>query len=256
MFFVLSKTLNYLTMPFVVVCLCLLLSAFIKNPIWRKRLFWTGLGLLLFLSNDFIANEVMTLWEPKATPYKDIHKTYELGIILTGVTELERKPQDRIYFKQGADRVFHTFQLYKLGLIKKILVSGGTGRLIDTGQRESEDIRTALILMGVDSTDVWVENDSKNTHQSAVEVKKILDAKDIAYKDCLLITSAFHIRRAIACYRKWGMDMDTFATDSYTHPRKFTPDILIVPKVEAFIIWNKLIREWVGFIAYKLVGYV
>src|SRR5690606_28927584 len=117
--------------------------------------------------------------ETEATPYKDIHKTYEVGIILTGVTALDKKPDDRVHFAMGADRVFHTLQLYKQGQVKKILVSGGTGRLIDTGQRESEDIRKALILMGVDSLDVWVESDSKNTRQSAVEVKKVLDARSI-----------------------------------------------------------------------------
>jgi hypothetical protein len=52
------------------------------------------------------------------------------------------------------------------------------------------------------------------------------------------------------------MEMDTFTTDSHTHPRTFTPDALFIPKIESFVIWHKLTREWIGFVAYKLVGYV
>lgn len=256
MFFVLSKTLNYLAMPFVVTCLFFLLSVLIKKPLWKKRFFWAGFVLLFFFSNDFIVNEALLAWEPEPTAYKDIHRTYEWGIVLTGVTVSEREPNDRIYFSRGADRVTHTVQLYKLGLIKKILVSGGSGRLIQIEEREADDIKKAMVLMGVKEEDVITEVDSRNTHESAVEVKKILERKGIRPADCLLITSAFHLPRSIACYRKLGMNMDTFSTDFYSHPRKFTPDILIVPKVESFFAWHKLIREWTGFVAYKLVGYV
>ena len=256
MFFVLSKTLSYLTMPFVLVCLCFLLSGVLRKPVWKKRMFWIGFGLLLFFSNDFISNEMMRAWEPEATPYKDIRQTYEMGIVLTGVTVSKSDPDDRVYFGPGADRVTHAVQLYKMGLIKRILVSGRSGRLLDEGQNEAREIWEALLLMGVDTADILLEDHSRNTHESAVEVKKILDSLSLSSAQCLLITSAFHIPRSIACYRKMGLDMDTFATNFYTHPRTFTPDVWLVPRIESFVIWHKLIREWVGFVAYTLAGYV
>lgn len=219
-------------------------------------MFWSGFVLLFFFSNDFIANEAMSLWELPATPYSEIEKKYQWGIVLTGVTSSERKPDDRIYFHKGADRVTHTVQLYKLGIIKKVLVSGGSGRLMDTGEREADDIQKVMIMMGIPEEDIRVENVSRNTHESAMEVNKILLSQGDKPSDCLLITSAFHMRRSIACYRKVNMDMDTFTTDFYTHPRKFTPDTLFIPKIDAYTSWHKMLREWVGFVAYKLAGYV
>ena len=256
MFFVLSKILNYLTMPMVIVCLCFLLNIIIRKAKWKKIFFWTGLGLLLFFSNDFIANEVMLVWEPDATPYIDMKKKYEYGIMLTGVTSSELTPRDRVYFHKGADRVTHTVQLYKLGIIKKIIVSGGSGRLLDTTVREANDVMDAMIVMGVPAEDILVESTSRNTFESAVEVKKILDQRLIKPSECLLITSAFHMRRSIACYRKANMEVDTFTTDFYTHRRTFTPDVWLVPRAEAMLVWQRLIKEWVGFVAYKIVGYV
>lgn len=255
MFFFLSKTLSYLTQPFVIICILLVASIFIKKGVAKNVLFRTGLGLLLFLSNDFIANEVISLWEIKPTPYAEINRRYDYGIVLTGVTKSEIEPKDRVYFNRGADRVTHSVQLYKLGIIKKILVSGGSGRLISIDEREADDIANALILMGVPAEDIVIENQSKNTHESAVAVKKILiERTDSKY--CLLITSGYHMRRSIACFKKVGLDFDSFTTDFLSHKRAFTLDVLLVPKVDALSTWTTLIREWVGYSAYWVSGYI
>lgn len=255
MFFTLSKTLGYLTQPIVIVCLFLVASVFIKRPIWKKWFFRGGLGLLLFFSNDFIANETMALWEIKPTPFASITKQYEYGILLTGVTKSQMEPKDRVYFQRGADRVTHSMQLYKLGTIKKILVSGGNGRLINIDEHEADDVAKALILMGVPAADIEIENQSKNTHESAIAVRKILNGK-IVPENCLLITSGYHMRRAAACFKKVGLKMDLFSTDFFTHKRVFTVDVLLVPKVDGFNTWTALIKEWVGFTAYWISGYV
>jgi uncharacterized SAM-binding protein YcdF (DUF218 family) len=222
----------------------------------KRIFFWTGFGLLFFFSNGFIANEVMRAWEPDATPYIDMKKRYEYGIVLTGVTSSELVPRDRVYFHKGADRVTHTVQLYKLGIIKKVIVSGGSGRLLDTSVREANDVMDAMIMMGVPTEDILVEDLSRNTFESAVEIRKLLDQRLIKPAECILITSAFHMRRSIACFRKADMDMNTFTTDFYTHRRTFTPDAWLVPRVEAMLVWQRLIKEWIGFVAYKIVGYV
>lgn len=256
MFFILSKTVNYLTMPMVFICICFLASFLVRGRKWKKGLLIAAISMLFFFSNDFIANEMMAAWEPDAIAYSELTKKYELGIVLSGVTIAEQTPDDRVYFQKGADRVVHTVQLYKLGIIKKILVSGGSGRLIEIGERESDDIRSAMILMGVPSEDIMVENESRNTHESAIAVKEILNRDQFYPTNCILITSAFHMPRSIACFRKVDLDMDTFTTDFYTHPRKFYPDTLFIPKAEAMMVWTKLIREWVGYVAYKIAGYV
>ena len=255
MFFILSKTLNYFTMLMVLICGFFLLSVILRNAKWKKRAFWIAFGFLFFFSNDFIANEVMMAWEIEATAFKDINRKYELGIVLTGVTSGLREPDDRVYFQKGADRVTHAVQLYKEGHVKKILISGGSGRLVDIQIREADELKKAFLLMGVPEADLLIENQSRNTYESAVEVKKIL-SDSIKANDCLLITSAFHMRRSLACFKKAGIPMDTFSTDFYSHPRNFYLDTLLLPQLEGLILWQKIIKEWVGFSAYWAAGYV
>ncbi|MFO7257148.1 MAG: YdcF family protein [Bacteroidota bacterium] len=256
MFFILSKTLNYLVQPLVIVTIFFLTSALLRGAKWKRRTFITGLCLLIFFTNGFIANEVMRAWEPAPTPYDSIAKTYDWGIVLTGVTLAGKEPKDRVYFHRGADRVTHAVQLYKLGKIRRILVTGGSGRLLDIGEREADDVKAAMVLMGVPPQDIIAESSSRNTHESAVEVERILASLNQSPSECLLITSAFHMPRSYACFRKVGLEMDTFATDSYVHSRTFTPDVLLIPQIGALEIWHKLLREWTGFVAYKIAGYV
>ena len=255
MFFFLSKTLSYLVAPITIISACLFASLLVKHKVWRKRLTLGGVILLLFFSNEFIANEFMKAWEVKAKPFADM-RHYKVGIVLTGVTIPELTPGDRIYFQKGADRIVHTVQLYKLGIIDKILVSGGSGRIVVLEEREANQFRDAMLLMGVPDSVIVLENQTRNTRESAVEVKKMLADLGYSSDECVLITSAFHMRRSLACYAKVGLDIDPFSTDFYARQGDYYFDAFFIPKLEALIIWHKLSREWMGFIAYWTAGYV
>jgi uncharacterized SAM-binding protein YcdF (DUF218 family) len=254
MFFILSKTLNYFTMPLTVIVVLLLASVFVKRSAWKKRLFWSGFILLLFFTNDFIANEIMSWWEGKPTPFAMV-KIHEVGIVLTGTT-ISTPVSDRIYFGRGADRVYHTVQLYKMGLIKKILISGGSGKILEREEPEAEKFRKAMMVMGVPDSVMIVESETRNTHESAMEVKKILSTLNVKDSDCFIITSGYHMRRSLACYEKVGLNVEPFRTDFYSHERDFYFDSLIIPRIEALNSWQRMSREWVGFIAYKIAGYI
>jgi uncharacterized SAM-binding protein YcdF (DUF218 family) len=255
MFFILSKTLNYLAQPLFITCILLLLSIFLKSTKWKKRCFTISVIALFFFSNDFICNEVAKWWETPATPIASLEKRYEYGILLTGVAKSEMEPDDRVYIGRGADRVTHTIQLYKLGIIRKILISGGNGKIKAVKRQEADVLSDLIQMLGVPSTDILIENTSRNTHESAVEVNKLYGSK-IDPSQCLLITSAFHMRRSKASFAKQGWNVDVFSTDFISHKRRFTPDSLFIPKEEALGVWQILIREWIGMIAYKVAGYI
>jgi uncharacterized SAM-binding protein YcdF (DUF218 family) len=227
----------------------------IKKKALTKRFFIAGVVLLLFFSNGFIANEVMSLWEVEATPYSEIERRYTWGVVLTGVTLNDKKPDDRVYFNHGADRVTHTVDLYKRGIISKILISGGIGRVLTIARPEADEMFKAMKLMGVPDSVMVIENQSRNTYESAINVKEFFKRAN-SRDTVLLITSAFHMRRSMACFTKAGLPTKAFSCDFYTHPTTLTPDELLVPKAEAILTWQKLFKEWLGMLAYKAAGYI
>ena len=255
MFFILSKVLSFLAQPLFVVVALAVAGITVRSPRWKKLLLRTSFGLLLFFSNYFIANEVMRAWEVPVTTFASLDKKYDYGILLTGVTKTEMTPKDRVYFNKGADRAVHTLQLYKLGYIKKILISGGSGRLNGGGVREADDLAEFMKLAGVPDEDLILENVSKNTHESALEVSKLL-ANMSGSKELILITSAYHMRRSLACFEKAGVITDQFSAEPTAEIRRWNPEALIIPRLDAITIWQVILREWVGFVAYYFAGYV
>lgn len=196
----------------------------------------------------------MRLWELPPTPYTAITEQYDYGILLTGVTLNDFEPADRVYFSRGADRVMHTVDLYKRGILKRVLISGGTGRLITNGRPEADDLFKVMTMMGVPEEDMVIENESRNTYESAQRVKElVVSQSDLKL---MLITSSFHMRRSRACFSKAGVDVTTFTTDFYSHPRRYTPESFLVPTADSIQVWTKLFKEWMGMVAYRMVGYI
>ncbi|MDH5398269.1 MAG: YdcF family protein [Cyclobacteriaceae bacterium] len=241
-------------MPIGLILIGFLLSIVLKSEKWKKRCRNVTFGLLLFFTNPFLANEAMEQWEIPPIPYQQLTKKYDLAIVLTGVANNTKEPRDRIYFNKGADRVTHSLQLYKKGIVKKILLSGGTGSLNHVDYREADQLKEALLLMGVPEKDIILENESANTRGSAVNTHRFI-AEQPHYQNLLLVTSSFHMRRASGCYEKVGLKTDLFPVDFYTHPRKW--DILqLVPTVDALKMWSVIIHEVLGVMAYWAMGYI
>ena len=255
MFFYLSKLLTFLCMPFTLIILALLAGLLLKNRVWKKRLYITGIALLLFFSNPFIIDEVMRWWEIDAVRIEDLPKTYEVAIVLGGFTLTGVELNDRINTTRSIDRLLHTLQLYREGKVQKILISGGSGLVFSEGLSEAEQTQQLLQMSLVPTEDIILEANSRNTRENALNTARIVGQKFPGQR-YLLITSAYHMRRAKACFEKVGLPVDIYSTNFTTFERKFTPDVLIIPSLGAIDKWHLLIREMIGMLAYKAAGYI
>jgi uncharacterized SAM-binding protein YcdF (DUF218 family) len=253
MFFILSKTLFYFCIPLFWIIVFLLFAFFSKNQKRKKRFFLTGISMLIFFSNDFIANEALKIWEIPATKISDV-QPHDIGIVLTGIAS-RHDPRDRVYIDAGSGRVLHTVQLYRLGKIKKILISGGSGRLLGDTIPEAVELASVFRLCGIPEEDLLLEDKSINTRENAVLSKKFLDKRNFNGK-ALLITSAFHMRRARLCFNKAGLKTDVFSTDFRSHKTVFNPASLIFPSETAIGKWTTIFHETLGVVSYKIAGYI
>lgn len=255
MFFVLSKILFYLVMPPTWIALCLLYAAFSKQPQRKKKALIAGLVLFLFFGNIALVGKISYWWEPAPAEISKL-ADYELGIVLTGVVNLEMEPRDRVYFGKGADRALHTIQLYKLGKLKKILITGGTGKVTGEKLSEAVELKKVFLMCGVPDSALILETESRNTYENAIFSKGIIDSLHLTGNK-LLITSAYHMPRSKRCFDKAGIATDIYPTDFNGMTNLgWTPDVWLIPSEKAFMGWYVLIREWLGCLMYKLVGYI
>lgn len=258
MFFILSKTISYLILPVTMLAILLLLFLFSKRhglKKWSLALFVT---LFFLFTNPFLVGALMRWWEWPATPISELQEEYEAAIVLSGVTASGMEPTDRVHLHKGADRIMHTVQLYKLGKIRKIILSGGSGLLVgEQESSEANEMRKVMLISGVAEEDILLEEDSRNTYENATYSAKLLEESNISQDKLLLVTSAFHMRRSLGCFQQAGLQPEPYSTDFYTeYPAKYTPDSLLIPSGGALMNWTRLLQEWTGYIMYSLLGYI
>ncbi len=255
MFFILSKILSWLLSPMSWIIISLALSFFVKRKKWRKKLRLLAISMLIFFTNPAVSNLVMKWWEVEPVLINSLPDGTPLGVVLTGVANATQEPKDRVHFIKGADRIIHAIQLYHDGKIKNILITGGSGSLLHQEVSESEGLAQTAIMAGVDPSHVFIEDRSRNTHENAANSALIIE-KNWPGQPFVLITSAFHMRRSIACFEKVGLSPIVFSTDLYSGPWEWSPLDLAIPSTGSLRSWEILIREWVGVISYRLVGYI
>ena len=253
MFFYLSKILLFLLTPIVWIFLLLLWGMLTKKPLRKKRLLWASVILLYFFSNSFITDEFVRFYEERNQTYSELTETYDVAIVLGGFSNYDSE-QELIQFHFSTDRLMAGIKLYKTGRAKKIMISSGSGKISAPDEKEALFIEDYLLKIGIPTKDIIIESESKNTHENAVESAKILNE---LYKDgnYLLVTSAIHMPRAKSCFKKAGLTVTPFSVDQQAGPRKYLLDHLFIPNVNGLVRWQQLIKEWVGFISYKLALY-
>ena len=264
MFYFFSKTLNYLLTPAGWLFAVLLLAYFTKNPVRRRRLLGVGLSLFWFFGNSALLNELATLWEypsPARTPapvFADSAAT--VAVVLTGgiMNVTKEIPTTRFVLGPAADRAGQALYLYKTGAVRKILISGGSGNLPFQRKNVSDEGQLTarfLTIAGVRPSDIVLENKSRNTHENAQFSARMLHSR-FGTNRCVLVTSASHMRRAAACFRKEKVQITPFPGNFISSRRLVEPGEYILPHEQTFADSYYLVKEVVGYVVYWVVGYV
>lgn len=252
MFFLLSKILFYLLMPITFLAYGLLTAAFSKSARRKQWAIGATLGWLFISSTDVITNELALAWEYAPVTLK-ADETYDMAVVLTG--GITGKKDGKVFFGNSADRILQPLLLYKAGKIKKILISGGSGIVSAQADSTSEGKAAAqlLHLAGIPQSDIILEGTSRNTRENARNTAKLLGQSK---PKILLVTSAFHMRRAVACFRKENVQVRPYPTDFFASERQTAWDYLLIPKEYNLFCTYRMMHEIVGYVMYWAMGYL
>jgi uncharacterized SAM-binding protein YcdF (DUF218 family) len=110
----------------------------------------------------------------------------------------------------GADRIWYAAQLFHRGTARKIIVSGGDVRSgVPTGNdTEATAMGKLLVELGVPAQAIVVESASRNTRENVAYMQAIVADEPVA-----LVTSAYHMPRALRLARHYGLNAFAFPTD-------------------------------------------
>ena len=255
MFHFLSKILSFVIAPYHWILLCVLLAFFIKNPKAKRKLGFLAILLYMIFGNRALINSMYSLMEPAPLFQQNIITPYEYGVVLGGGFAYSNANfPDRVFFRDHINRLTEAMELYHTGKIRKIILSGGVGGLSRFKDLETEHIKSFLLENNWPDSVILVESTSRNTMENAKNTKAILDAKNYNNK-ILLITSALHMPRAAACFKKQGMPFDAYPAD-YQQKDKVELLQFILPGMDVVGEWHAVFHEWIGTMVYRWKKYI
>lgn len=247
----LSSLAFLVTTPVTFILLPLLVGLVIKNRKWKRGLYAIAILLVLIFTNTSLLKTVEKQW------YKDYDKplpegkTYKYGIVLGGYSFWDWD-RNRPEFSGIADRFTEGVRLYKLGIIKK-LVLASDGSIIESKdgkglQGNAKGMRKYLDELGIPEEDVLMEVFANNTKENAVFTKKML-GKDLDTASVVIITSAIHMKRSLSAFHAEGIYPDCYITDTWVNIKG--QGMSFWPSLGTLAQWPELLHEWVGYVVYK-----
>jgi uncharacterized SAM-binding protein YcdF (DUF218 family) len=158
-----------------------------------------------------------------------------------------------IALTEAAERMTSIAEVARRFPEARIVFSGGSGTIVFDGATEADLAARMFESFGVDMERVTLEGGSRNTVENARFTRDLVTP--LPGERWLLVTSAYHMPRAIGTFRRVGFDVEPWPVDYRTRG----PEDAARPfaSVSAGLRRTDVaVREWVGLVSYWLLGYV
>jgi uncharacterized SAM-binding protein YcdF (DUF218 family) len=225
----------------------LLYAIFTKNQKRAHKLVIASVVLIYIFGNPLLVRLYSNAWDVKG--YNPGNTKYSSIILLGGfVSEDENKHG---FFNDAADRYTEAVKLLKNGTAAHLLFTGGNGNLNPDGFQEGIFVQAELRKLNIPDSAVLIESHARNTFENASLSKAILK-KTTLKPPYLLVTSAFHMRRAQLIFKKADVPVVAYPCDYYKTNRGGISFWDIFPDPVVYGKWNTYIKELIGYIVAQL----
>jgi uncharacterized SAM-binding protein YcdF (DUF218 family) len=255
MFFIISKVLGFFAEPsnlLLTIGVCgavLLLTRFARLG---QRLMVASLLLLAVIGLSPVGNMLLIPLEQRFPPWDtgrgDPHGIIVLGGALSPSVSAARNVPA---LNEAAERLTVTAELARRYPNARIIFSGGTGALLYREGAEAEFAVQLLGSLGVGGGRIAAEDRSRNTIENALFSRELAAPKP--GERWLLVTSAYHMPRAIGVFRQAGFPVEAHPVDWRTRgpqdARRAFPTV-----GDGLRRTDTAVREWVGLLIYRLAG--
>jgi uncharacterized SAM-binding protein YcdF (DUF218 family) len=251
--YIASKILGFVAMPsndlLAAGLLGLLLMRTKRTARAGRRLVAVALVLVLAFGLLPLGRLLMLPLEERFPPW-DASRGAPDGIVALG-GEIEPEVADRpdSGLNEAAERITAIAGLARRYPAAKILFSGG-GILLRPGSSEAQAAGVLFESFGIPASRFILEDRSRTTAENAVFSRELAMPK--AGERWLLVTSAWHMPRAVGAFRKAGFPVEAYPVDYRT------------PTAGLWIPFGSVstglrrtdtaVREWFGLVTYWLMG--
>lgn len=255
MFYIASKLFWMVAQPLSLIFFSLVLGfAFAVFRLRRTSCLALGFGVVfgfvaIFTNlGELVVSPLEQLYHRPATIPGD---TYGAIILGGAIDAALAKTYESYELNAAGDRLVEAMRLAHVDPSLRILVTGGVGELSQDGDGDGVAAQRMFAAFGFDSKRFLYETKSRSTFENAVNSRAMLGAE--AEKKWLLVTSAFHMPRAVAVFKAQGFDVVPWPVD-YRAPPHPNWHVDFENGLAHLSVLTLGVHEWAGLGAYWMSG--
>ena len=254
----LAKLLAFLAQPSSLAVLALIAGLSLaqrgRAPRLARGLVWGGLALLIAGGLSPLGNLMILPLEQRfaAVPAPADGDRVD-GIILLGGFEDGWVSTGRggLGLNEAAERVTEGLRLALRFPEAKVVFTGGVGRVLSPDAEATGPVAAFLAEAGVARDRLVLEGRSRTTYENALFTRELVNPAP--GERWYLVTSAYHMPRAIGLFRKAGFDVIAYPVDYRTRGREDLKRVFErIP--QGLMRMDVAANEWLGLLAYRLLG--
>ncbi len=245
----LNKILPIIFLPLGFTLLCLLAGLLLRNR------FYVLLGMLVLLAfsmplvSDFLMRSVEV--GTGRVALSRVGKADAIVVLSGMIVTVEGAPLGE--WGDAVDRFDGGIELFKAGKAPLLLFTRGQVPWQPDAVPEGELLAKRALLLGVPQSAIRLTGKVGNTADEAVAVRAALGAATKGVpKRILLVTSAFHLRRATFLFERAGFEVTPFPVDYYPDEKGGLTVLRFLPNAEALAGSEKALREVIGLLFYRV----
>ena len=255
MYFIASKILWLVFSPSNFLFLIAALGLILLYLKWtRSARFLLTFSLLCLLGIGLLplGDRLAQLLERQFPAWQDDGKPVDGVIVLGGGVDVwSSAAWGALAFNSAGNRLVAMADLARRYPSAKIVFTGGYGAMFGQNLSEADLIDRHISELGLEPGRVIFERESRNTKENAAFTKAFVTQGP--KERWLLVTSAWHMPRAMGLFRKAGWRIEAYPVGWISAPgyESATLSVEVSGHLNTF---DMMAREWVGLIAARLLG--
>jgi uncharacterized SAM-binding protein YcdF (DUF218 family) len=218
--------------------------------VFRKRMLPSMIALiiLIILSLPIVSGQLIKLLEQNYRPTTPNETARaDTVIVLSGmVTLIEKNDGIHYEFSEAVDRIFAGINLLKIGKAQKIILTRGKLPW-SVGVPEGEFLAEFIQSQGINPNRILLSEIVQNTNDEAKAISRMLPKNS----EVILVTSAFHMPRAVKVFQNQNLKVIPYAVDFRSSVKEINI-IDFLPQASAFKDSNFYFREIIGRVYYSM----
>jgi uncharacterized SAM-binding protein YcdF (DUF218 family) len=222
MFFYLAKVVWFLMQPSSLIAATLTMGAILVGTAWQRlgrRLLIGGLAALFVCGLSPLSDALIAPLENRFARPDLASGDPIAGIVVLGGAEDSRAnpPRELAGLNEAAERMTEAVALARRFPEARLVFTGGSASVLAPGLPEATSMGRLLEALGVARERITLESRSRDTYENAVFTKRLVNPR--AGERWLLVTTAWHMPRAMGCFRQAGFAVEPWPVDYRTSGR-------------------------------------